>query len=401
MRLYYPNEINAGWLKDLVESKVEEGKHIDFKHAIDVKDPQKKLAYATDLVSFANSSGGNIVYGVSEKNGSAQSLCGIQSKDVDGEKRKLIQIAENWVEPKIPGLHLVSLEVDEKKFLVLHVPESWNAPHMVCGNEQTLFKMRQGSQNTIMDIEQIRAAFLLGRDEISRFNELMSRRVQEVISFQGSEMLQSRGFVISHVVPISAIRSRTVLSSDDLEKSRGEFQSQPFHTGRARFNLEGYLQSRIEDQQEGYGWYIQVFRNGMLEFVDTQSLWYQLRDNNTSIDTLEIEALITKFAHRSMKYLNECQVPGPYYLFLTITDLSGCSIGEDERRLRSSASRTIRQNPLKLPEVSLIAGDLGQVSKNLRPLFDTLWQASGFRACSNYNSDTGIHSALRQDDLGE
>ncbi len=413
MRLYYPKEITVEWLMGLVENGVEEGRYIDFKRAIELKEPAKKLDYAIDLVSFANAGGGNIVYGVAEKKGVAHSLYGISSNDVDSEKRKLIQIAEDWVDPKIPGMEIVALEHDEKSFLILHIPESWNAPHMVCGSEQTLFKKRHGSQNCIMDVDEIRLAFVSRRDELKRFSEYRIDRIKKSLGGSAGMRLSGSAFVFAHVVPLSGIRSLTVLSGDDLQHSVEVFKSEPFSSERSRFNLDGYLHGRIADPEDGFGWYVQVFRNGLMELVDTKSLWYQTRDNFGSdsdrlsrsshalVEIGDTEILVTNFVKRSIDFLGACQVPAPYFVFLTVVGLSGRILKKQNSTkmqdlMRASSSMTIQEQELHIPEILISSDDIQQISMGLRPLFDILWQASGRKECLNYNSETGIHALLKQ-----
>src|SRR6218665_863407 len=66
-------------LQSLIDNQIEESIHLDFKAGEALsKEPAKKKELSKDIASFANSDGGIIIYGLSEKNHVADSFSFIE-----------------------------------------------------------------------------------------------------------------------------------------------------------------------------------------------------------------------------------------------------------------------------------------------------------------------------------
>ena len=60
---FSPNRINQIFLENLIKNGIEEDQHLDYKSKID----KNNAEIAKDISSFANSDGGNIIYGIVEE----------------------------------------------------------------------------------------------------------------------------------------------------------------------------------------------------------------------------------------------------------------------------------------------------------------------------------------------
>ncbi|SRR6266478_456228 len=90
-RLLPQNEIRIDMLRTLIESEIAEGQVIEFKRAIDVSDAKAKKNLSAEVASFANASGGDIVFGIDEKNGTASELVALPGFDADRIELQLRQ----------------------------------------------------------------------------------------------------------------------------------------------------------------------------------------------------------------------------------------------------------------------------------------------------------------------
>ena len=79
------SEINYETINELVSSKVLESKYLDYKQDIShtLKNDETKIKILKDIVSFANSQGGDIIIGVTEKGGVPIKITGIDLIKVD------------------------------------------------------------------------------------------------------------------------------------------------------------------------------------------------------------------------------------------------------------------------------------------------------------------------------
>jgi len=71
MRIDYTplDDIDKSLLQQLVDDQIPEGKTIEYKENFNGGAPADKKEFLADVTSFANASGGHIIYGLKAKNG--------------------------------------------------------------------------------------------------------------------------------------------------------------------------------------------------------------------------------------------------------------------------------------------------------------------------------------------
>ena len=84
---------------------------------------QKKIA--DEMVAFANSRGGMIIFGVEDKTGN---LCGLTYDELQTTSRELGNAANEKIRPTI-YIETEVVKIEEKHFLVCHVKEGNNKPY--------------------------------------------------------------------------------------------------------------------------------------------------------------------------------------------------------------------------------------------------------------------------------
>jgi predicted HTH transcriptional regulator len=97
-------DVKESNLRELVNGSVSEGKTIEYKLTLPGASDSDKKEFLADISSFANASGGDIVYGIKEDKGIAVELVGLVSTDLDAEKLRLEEIIRNGIDLRIPGL---------------------------------------------------------------------------------------------------------------------------------------------------------------------------------------------------------------------------------------------------------------------------------------------------------
>src|SRR3989304_94634 len=91
-------------LKDLEQLRinaVSEGKTIEYKGKLPTNSDMDRKEFLADISSFANASGGDLIFGISEENGSPKSIDGAEIENVDEEIRKYENIIRDGIEPRI------------------------------------------------------------------------------------------------------------------------------------------------------------------------------------------------------------------------------------------------------------------------------------------------------------
>lgn len=154
-----PCDLSYEIIRAARDQGVVESDGLDWKRTLPGKEPGDLDKFATDVAAMANTGGGIIVYGVAEEHGTsrAREIVGVDASDA--AQRRLRQIANNRIDPIVPGVEMVSLTGDGKSVLVLSVPRSPDAPHMIGQRESFRVPYRDGSKNEWMRERNIEHAY--------------------------------------------------------------------------------------------------------------------------------------------------------------------------------------------------------------------------------------------------
>ncbi|MCH8193239.1 MAG: FAD-dependent oxidoreductase, partial [Planctomycetes bacterium] len=94
--------------------------------------------------------------------GIPQSVGGLAGVNADAEKLRLEQSVRQGIASRIPGLRLRTIDgAQDGPVLIIRVPRSWAAPHMVTYKNWSRFYTRTSAGKHQLDVGEIRAAVLL------------------------------------------------------------------------------------------------------------------------------------------------------------------------------------------------------------------------------------------------
>jgi len=151
-------------LKDiqaLIDSAMEEGPTLEYKSKLSAN---KEIA--KEICAFAKSQGGIIIYGILTKDRVPTDLIWITEEHAEERIRNVL---EHSLQPAIEGVEVERLpnpDAVEQAVLVIQIPASIHAPHMVDGR----YYKRRGSVSSPMDHEEIKSVMLgSGRNVALRF----------------------------------------------------------------------------------------------------------------------------------------------------------------------------------------------------------------------------------------
>jgi predicted HTH transcriptional regulator len=155
MKIHKREDYDIEFIQSLIDNGVEESVNIDFKASGALsKEEMKKKEISKDVSAFANSNGGIIVYGLSEKDHKADSF-----SFIDGNvytKEWLEQIISTTIQRNIEGLKIFPIRNKgniKETIYVVQVPESIDAPHI---NKDKKFYRRYDFQSVVMEEYEIR-----------------------------------------------------------------------------------------------------------------------------------------------------------------------------------------------------------------------------------------------------
>ena len=174
------SSVTASHIKDLVADGISESRGLDYKKELPTG-ADGRIGFLKDVAAFANTSGGDLVFGVDEevdlngkRTGRAGAIPGLQNLD-DVQKLRLEQWVRTGIEPRVYVQLYEVNELTNGPVLVVRVPRSLTGPHMVKGRSQ--FLARGNTGNYEMDVDQLRRAFLESHSLVERVANFHRERV--------------------------------------------------------------------------------------------------------------------------------------------------------------------------------------------------------------------------------
>src|ERR1700752_3772232 len=140
------DEIDENDLQRLQMNGVSESQSLEYKQALPGGTDQEKKEFLADISSFANTSGGDLVFGIVElrENGKSTGLPerieGLANVNPDADGLRLESAIRDGIAPKLPGVRLRWVPgFPAGPVLVIRVPRSWAGPHMVTFQQHSRF----------------------------------------------------------------------------------------------------------------------------------------------------------------------------------------------------------------------------------------------------------------------
>jgi hypothetical protein len=233
---------------------------------------------------------------------------------------------------------------------------------------------------------ELRSAFLLSEGRAERVQRFRDERLAKVIAGETPGRMGDGLKVILHVVPLAGSATNQDVS---LQAAGNDMELWPLFVGGYddRYNLDGLLKYYTIRESGALISYLQIFRNGALEAGYVYGDCVARGINGGELET-EIIRSLGRYLHAESRL----GVEPPFVVMLSLVGVGGCWVGNPGGYY--ARRHNIDQDDLLLPDV-LIEDFRVEVDVVLRPLFDVLWQASGYARCPNYGED-GRHISARR-----
>ncbi len=258
---------DASFLLDFMKQGINEDHYIDYKRDIK-KDLSKeeKIEFLKDVSAFANASGGNVIFGVDEPNEKklpTDLLIGID--DGDTIAREMERTLGSCIEPRIPGLQVVSVPIKNGKVVIIvHIPPSTSKPHLVTFKKHRCYYIRRSEEITMMGSHEIREQVLFAATSEARVERYLREREDEFTNYVDME---SPKFFFQAVPTISIDPEWDVLNKETraiIEDSSKRIKTSNYWLSqlRSRPNMAGVEGRRLISGRVGE--YFRVSRNGYI-----------------------------------------------------------------------------------------------------------------------------------------
>lgn len=374
-------EVRETQLRGLVEDRVPESKTLEYKQAIKFKDDGAKREFLSDITALANTDGGDLIFGIKEEDGVAAEVVGLHDVIADDLIGKMENLLRDSVEPRISGLAIQPVTLESGSFaLVVRVPRSFAAPHMVNHAGVIRFCGRNSNGKYNLDVHQLRSAFIANETFGERLKAFRLDRINRIMSGSTPVPLTSNHLIVMHVLPVVGARPDMRISSETLRSLEGG--NYPKGIGSRgwdfRMNFDGFLVPSCF--RSDFHSYAQVMRNGFIESVESDILT-GLGSKVISGDDVE-EVLIDALGSY-LKTLGQLDLPPPYVVSVSLLNVQGFQLASHSRSA-PFAHHAIDRNELLTQEV-VLESSMPSEADCLRPIFDQIWNAGGWPGSPNYD----------------
>ena len=272
-------------------------------------------------------------------------------------------------------------EVKDVQILVIRVAPSFHRPHAVVQNEGFRFHLRTSGGTNPMDINEVRSAF----SNTDHGSQRVQKFIEERCNYHRRDV--EDGTCMLYLVPLQHDPSTDLVAMLD-QKTREAIS--PMGGGPwNHYNLEGFTSYSTYGTPTVVERGIQIFRSGIVEslirrFVSERQLRgeYLIRLILNTVDYYG--ALLQRYTQT---------YPLMISVALTLPEDTVLEIPFEFR----ADSRKIGRTEVLLPPI-VVNEQPADWAKELRPVFDVLWNAFGLEQCFYYNREGAWsrHSWQRQ-----
>lgn len=379
-------------LQRLVSDGVAESKTLEFKEALVLTTDDQKREFLSDVTALGNTDGGDLLLGMKAEKGVATDLVGLKGLVPDDAIAKIENLLRDGIQPRLMGVQIKSLALQNgNSALLIRVPRSFAAPHMVRHQGVTRFCGRNSNGKYDLDVHELRSAFLASETLSERLKSFRLERINRLISGNAPVKLSGKHLLVLHVLPAISARADTQIPTSALERvSSGEKAPRPIAASGwgPGFNFDGLLISSSWRNDSSHS-YVQVMRNGFVEAAESETLAEREvkpgGDPKKIIPSIAWEKRIIHALFSYLKTLKELEISPPYVVSLSLLNVRGFMMWVGPRYW-NDAARFIDRDHLLTNEI--LIGSTDTAPENvLRPLFDQIWNACGWPKSINYDEN--------------
>ena len=384
-----PNDLSTVSYSDLqllVANEVPESRHLEYKLHLPGPD-WREAKFLETVASFANDGAGDMLLGISARDGIPTEIVGCDVSNVDAEVLRLDQLIRDRLDPTYRQHRIKPVPLPGGMVVfVIRMPLSFSRPHRVGSSGAIVGRGAAGK--VPLDMSQVRQLILESHGFEDKVREFRSNRVKKLTDGHGPVPMSDGPIFVAHIVPLQSVMRPVAREAPDMDIGMKYFYPMLTHSGLSfDYNLEGTV---FWDRGSDVG-YAHIYRTGIIEgtlvFTHREVLRGIQDEPAPDRFVLSLEAIGDRLLAQLPKWLSglsAMDVGPPYFLLLSMCRLgNSIAAGDLSRGIENSVPD---RNTIEVPDVEL-PWPTENLSEALRMPLDILSQAFGRRRSYNFNED--------------
>lgn len=245
------DQITKADIDALITGKRAEAKTLEYKMKLPDRTDEAKKEFLADISSFANASGGDIIYGIEpdkdgngKTNGEPKAVAPIIDPNADKTKLWLETSIRDGIATRVPVQIAVikGWNTDNNGFvIVIRIPKSFASPHMVTYKNTSRFFARNSGGKYQLDVGEIRNAFLATDSQAERIKRFREDRLAKIIADETPVKLSSTYRTVLHLIPLGNFLNRERIDLSDAQLMQRSFYPIDRGGSTPRHNLDGFM----------------------------------------------------------------------------------------------------------------------------------------------------------------
>jgi hypothetical protein len=384
------DDITKADIDFLIENKIAEFKTLEYKEKLPGSTDKDKKEFLADIASFANTSGGDIIYGIKaavdsdgKKTGAPEKVVPLQGKNSDEAKLMIENIIRTGIAPRI-SVHVKEITGcgdDSNGFIILvRIPQSFASPHLVTSKSSPFF-CRNSAGKYPLDVQEIRSAFLATDSQADRIRSFIQNRLAKIMADETPMKLSAPHRLVLHVLPLNSFLNKKRLDLSNYQNLSSNFHPIGVSGWDHRYNLDGCLMHRSCRETKLCESYCQLFFDGSIEAACTNILNKSKNGSGTvSIPSVAYELWIVRALESYFKGYKTLGIEAPIIISMTLLGCKGVYLYSDY------TDEPIDRDVAIFPETQTDSLDK-DVPTIMKPIFDAVWNACGAARSCNYTED--------------
>lgn len=374
--------------KETIQSlinNVSESTQIDFKKKLNLNKDEEKKEFLADVVSFASTSGGDIIIGISENKGIAEKIEPIEIPDIDNFKLSVSSIIKDGIEPRV-NFQIKEFLFDKEYVILLRIFKLFPGPPMIIYKNTSKFFGRGASGKYQLNYLQIRNAFTSAATINETFKEFRNNRINHFLSgVDGND--PSKPFMLFYIYPINEVNFD--INNIPVEKINEALYPVTSGSFDKTYNIEGFAMYRhIKHDGDNRLTQNQLFYNSAIEIYDDNFLNNKKISNKSNIKLVYLDYLeghIIRNFERIIKFYSKYSISAPYLINFSLVSIRN-SQGATHDLKHNYSFKIINRENLIFREF-VINPNTDYPVDSLKLMFDDLWRSFGVFKSPSFDED--------------